>query len=206
MAEEKSNWFRDGFLLPLIVGSILAGVSIFFLNLLQKDYNLNYNIDGPLKIFDKQSIDGLQVNIDSTFTSDLVTYKVHLWNSGTKSIKDGLHVLCVFKTDFPRFRIFRTSHSTTPPPEFLRITEWGNDSVKAGFIYGMLEPGDEDTITFFTNYPAELSLTARGQDVSGTPSNVNPHHYEFIAIIIIVISISVSALVFMLIRIRKDQS
>jgi hypothetical protein len=81
---------------------------------------------------------------------DVDAYAVRVWNSGTETLKD-LPIRCVFFPPDNDFRILHAVHNTTPQFEFGAIKETHADSLSRRFVYGLLNPGDEDLILLFVH-------------------------------------------------------
>ena len=162
MAEAKSRWWRDLLFIPLIVGLIVAAFTFGLPKLFEKEKQITYEIDGPTTYLDKQSIGNVSVVVNGVPTLSLFSYKVRLWNSGDQPLKN-LPVLVLFETELVlgEFKIFSVGHETKPPHEFGNIMQEDIDQKSKRFIFDLLNPKDQDTISFLTNNSVPLKLYAK---------------------------------------------
>jgi hypothetical protein len=160
MSEAKSIWWRDLLFIPLIVGLIVALFTFGLPKLFEKEKQITYEIDGPTTYLDKQSIGNVSVVVNGVPTSNLFSYKVHLLNSGDQPLKN-LPVLVLFETDLSEFKIFSVRHETKPSHEFGNIMQEDIDHKSKRFVFELLNPKDQDTISFLTNNSASLKLFAK---------------------------------------------
>jgi hypothetical protein len=63
----------------------------------------------------------------------------------------------------PNFEVFNVTHDTNPKREFGSIDENGSDLFSKRFVYQLLNPQDEDVLTFITNADAPLSVFAKAE-------------------------------------------
>ena len=157
MAESSSKWFRDLLIIPLIVGAIMALFAFGLPTILEKDNVISYSIDGPITYLDQLSIGDISIKVDDVPTTYLFSHKVRIWNSGDVPIKD-LPIRFIFDTDNKEFKIFNINHSTKPAYEFGKISLQDISANSKRFTYELLNPDDEDIITFLTNSLASLSI------------------------------------------------
>ncbi|MBE9593476.1 MAG: hypothetical protein IMF19_08340, partial [Proteobacteria bacterium] len=170
------RWFILSVIAAVISGIIVAVVVHFGLpELSEKDTELkelSYSIEGPITHLEPDLTGSLEVMINNISTSYLFAYIVRIWNSGEVPLKN-LPIRFVFNTSEGDFKIFEVEHDTKPKYEFGDITEQDidedNDAYSRRFIYALLNPKDEDTVTLWTNSPVSLSVYAKSE-------RLNLHH------------------------------
>lgn len=165
MDEKKSIWLKNLVIIPLIVGLIVVIFQFGLPKLFEKDNELSYSLEEPKIYLDQNSAGDPKVEINNIETSLLVSQSARIWNSGGFPIKM-LPIRCIFETSSSKFKIFLVKHSTKPKYEFGNITSTEADQYTRRFVYDLLNPGDEVTITFFTNIVAPLSVYAKGEGLS----------------------------------------
>ena len=160
--EQKSeqNWLRDLLVLPLVVGVIVAAIVFGLPRFFREAKELSYVIDEPVAYLDDPAISHVKVEVNGIAVSNLVAYKVRLWNSGDVPLKK-LPVSFVFQESPTGFQIFNISHLTTPSYEFGGISEETLVPSKTRFVYELLNPGDQDIVTILTNGKVDLELFAK---------------------------------------------
>lgn len=160
--EKKSNWKRDIFFIPLII-AVLAAIFTYLLpKFLEKGKELSYLVDGPTSYINQQAIGNISISVNGVSTSRLYAYKVRLWNSGGSPLKE-VPVRFSFNPQHQGFQIFNVSHETNPKVEFGKVEENGSDANSKRFVYELLNPNDEDVVTFLTNEDAPLNLFAKSE-------------------------------------------
>lgn len=172
MTNKKLEMLLYLLIIPLIVtvisGIILLGVQ----DLSEKDTELkelSYSIEGPITHLEPDLTGSLEVMINNISTSYLFEYRVRIWNSGEVPLKN-LPIRFVFDTSEGDFKIFEVEHDTKPKYEFGDITKQDidedNDAYSRRFIYALLNPKDEDTVTLWTNSPVSLSVYAKSEGLN----------------------------------------
>ena len=131
------------------------------------------------------------MEINDIETSLLVAQSTRIWNSGELPIKT-LPIRYVFETSSSTFRIFMVSHNTKPKYEFGNITSAEADQYSRRFLYDLLNPGDEVTITFLTNEAAPVSMYAKAEGLS--IKLVKPPDKELLNYIVVIIATFASLL------------
>jgi hypothetical protein len=160
MTETKSRWWRDLLFIPLTVGLIVAAFTFGLPRFLEKEKQITYEIDGPTIYLDKRSIGNVSVVVNGVPASSLFSYKVRLWNSGDQPLKN-LPVFVLFETELNDFKIFSVRHETNPLHEFGKIVQEDIDQKSKRFIFDLLNPKDQDTISFLTNSSVPLKLYSK---------------------------------------------
>ena len=159
-----SRWIRDLLLIPLVVGVIVAvfqfGLPLFF----EKSNELSYSVDGPLRYLDDPAIGHVTVEINGVEVKNLTAYKVRLWNSGDIPLKQ-LPVRIAFDTNNANFEIFSVSHKTKPELEFGKVLEEKVSDTQRRFVYELLNPEDEDTLTLLANDEPPLNVYAKSENL-----------------------------------------
>ena len=190
----KSNWIRDLFMIPLVVGVvvgvIVAAFTFGFPFIFSKDRELSYTIEGPIIYLDDPALGYVKVYINDVEVKDLVAYKVRLWNSGDVPLSD-LGVRFSFDANQPDFQIFGITHQTIPPEEFGRIDVEKPKPTVRRLVYELLNSNDEDIITFLVNGPAMLSVfsKAEGLSVENVLPDKKPLNQSFITVIAAILSV-----------------
>lgn len=165
MDEKTSIWLRNFLVIPLVVGLIVAVFQFGFPKFFEKDSELSYSLEEPNIHLDKNTMGDIKVEINDIETSLLVAQSTRIWNSGELPIKT-LPIKYVFETSSSTFKIFMFTHNTKPKYEFGNITSTEADQYSRRFIYDLLNPGDEVTITFLTNEAALVSVYAKAEGLS----------------------------------------
>ncbi len=165
MSEAKSNWLRDLLFIPLFVGIVVALITFLVPKLFEEKNELSYTLDGPTTYIGPNNISGIKVEINGVPSSSLVAYKLRMWNSGGSPLKN-VPVRLNFDPSDNKFRIFRITHSTKPQFEFGKITADSIDFSSRRFLFELLNPGDEDTVTILTNQSPPLSLFAKAEGLT----------------------------------------
>ena len=189
MDEKKSIWLRNLLIIPLIVGLTVAAFQFGLPMLFEKDSELSYSLEEPTVHLDKNTIGDVKVEIDDVETSLLVAQSARIWNSGELPIKT-LPIRYIFETSRSTFRIFMVTHNTKPKYEFGNITSTEANQYSRRFVYDLLNPGDEVTITFLTNEAAPLSVYAKAEGLG--IKLVKPPERTTIELITVAISTVVS--------------
>lgn len=165
MDEKTSIWLRNLLIIPLVVGLIVAVFQFGLPKFFEKDSELSYSLEEPNIHLDKNTMGDVKVEINDIETSLLVAQSARIWNSGELPIKT-LPIRYVFETSTSTFKIFMFTHNTKPKYEFGNITSTEADQYSRRFIYDLLNPGDEVTITFLTNETAPISVYAKSEGLS----------------------------------------
>lgn len=151
------KWTRDYLLLPVVAGVVVAVFTFALPKFFAKKLELSYEIDRPTQILDEPAVRQVDIEVNGQPVSDLLAFRVRLWNSGDKPI-EGLPVQVVFDAETRDFSILNTTHQTTPEYEFGEIAELESTPSKHRFRYELLNPGNEDVVTFLANGTASLKL------------------------------------------------
>jgi len=162
MADKDSSWLRDLFIIPMIVGIIVALVTFVIPRLFNKDKELSYSVNLPTKYLDQDALGSLNIEINGVPVSALYDYKIKVWNSGDVPLKN-IPIRIVFNSKEKDFQIFSVRHLTEPAYEFGKITEESIDNKSKRFIYELLNPGDKDEITFLCNKWALLTVHSKSE-------------------------------------------
>lgn len=168
MANASSTWKRDVLLIPLIVavgsGLVIWAAGYFLPRLFEKGKRISYAIDGPTPYVNPSAANTVKITVGGVETSNIYGYKVHLWNSGSVALQN-LAVRFAFESSAADFAVFNVTHETVPKEEFGKIEEIGSDKVSKRFVYELLNPKDEDTLTFLTNVAAKLSVFTKAENL-----------------------------------------
>lgn len=157
MAKPKSRVFFELFLVPIIVGIIVAIFSFGLPRLFKESKELSYTSEEPIAYLTVEQIGDLDVQINRIQTYDLYAHKIRIWNSGDLPLNN-LKVRVVFDTKRKDFKIFHISHATTPKYEFGEINEEVIDDHSRRISYELLNKTDEDNITILTNMAAQVKV------------------------------------------------
>ena len=161
----NKTWARDFLLLPLIVGIVIAGVAFVLPRIVKDKLELSYIIYHAERQFDNPAIQSARIEINGIKVSELYAYKVRLWNSGNKAIKN-LSVSFVFENVQGSFQVISANHATNPPYEFGAITENDISETHRRSNYALLNSGDEDIVTMLTTESGDLSVFAKAEGLT----------------------------------------
>ena len=162
MEKENINWKKLPLQLFLLgVGSLWG---YYLPKWLDKGTVITYSVEGPIAYLNEQAGNVLSITVNNVATTQLYAYKVVLKNSGNKPIKQ-FPVTVNFDYPKPTFQVFTKIHQTVPHKEFGKIDELQGAPYTIKFIYELLNPEDEDTITFLTNDNLNLSVYGKGEGV-----------------------------------------
>jgi hypothetical protein len=164
MPGENSKWLRDLLVIPLVVGVVIAAFTYGLPKILEKGKEISYTIDGPTAYLSQSAIGNVAITVNGIPTSELFTYKVRVWNSGGVPITN-IPIRLVFNADGSTFKIFNVAHATEPTYEFGGIQEQGSDTTSKRFVFGLLNPGNQDVITLVTNTGAPLQFYSNVEGV-----------------------------------------
>jgi hypothetical protein len=145
-----SNWKRDLLVVPLIVGLIIAMATYLLPKLFEKGKELSYSIESPTSIIDRAAFPEMLIQINGETIQNVYAIKVKVWNSGKDPIKN-IPVRIYLNPNGGTFRILSIKHETSPNKEFGEIKLTEEDSVSRRFIYDLLNPNDEDVLTFLVD-------------------------------------------------------
>jgi hypothetical protein len=162
MPDNKSRWTRDILLIPLIVGLFIALFTYLLPKFFDKGKEISYTVEGPTSYVNQQAYGAVTITVNGVTTPSLFAYKVRLWNSGGSPIKD-LPVRFSFNPGGSSFQVFNVVHDTKPKVEFGKIEENGSDQNSKRFVYELLNPDDEDIITFLINTDAPLTVNTKSE-------------------------------------------
>ena len=163
MTETRSTWFRDFLVIPLFVGLVVAAFSYGLPELAGRGRQLTCAIDGPTPVFSPSVLGGLSISVNGIPVSEFFTYRVRIRNTGSVSLKD-VPVRLVFDAAPPVFSVLNVGHATTPRRGFGAIQDSSDASSTRRFVFGLLNPRDEDVITLVTTAGPRLDVRV---DVAG---------------------------------------
>jgi len=172
MPDNKSRWTRDILLIPLIVGLFIALFTYLLPRFFDKGKEISYTIEGPTSYVNQQAAGAVTITVNGVTTPSLFAYKVRLWNSGSSPIK-GLPVRFSFNPGGSGLQVFNVVHDTNPKVEFGKVEESGSDQNSKRFVYELLNPEDEDIITFLINTDAPLTINTKSEGLRVT--NIAPN-------------------------------
>ena len=164
MADTPSKWLRDLLVIPLVIGLLVAVFTYGLPKFLDKGKELSYSIDGPTAHLGTSSLSGITITVNGVPTSQLYGYRARIWNSGDLALK-AVPVRFVFEDAPPGFRVFSVAHTTKPQFEFGTIKEESSDSLSRRFVYELLNPGNEDVVTFVANAAPSLVVFSNVEGV-----------------------------------------
>lgn len=160
-----NSWKRDILAIPLIIGLAVALFTFVLPRVFRDKMEISYAVDSPWSYLDDPMIGQVTVHVNGVLVSDLVAQKVRIWNSGDVPLEQ-LPIRFVFSTFDTSFAILSLSHLTTPRHEFGSITESESDQFSRRLIYELLNPGDEDFVTFLVNTDASLQVYSKAAGLS----------------------------------------
>ena len=161
----KLGWLRDLLIIPIIVGIIVAVFQFVLPELIENDLELSYLQEEEKLHFDKSTVGNAKLEINDIETSYLYSKSIRVWNSGEIPIKN-LPIKYVFETSDPTFEIFVVTHNTKPKYEFGNISLTEKDLYSEKYVYELLNPGDEFTISFLTNGEAPQSIYTKAEGLN----------------------------------------
>jgi len=199
-----SRWFKDLLLPPLIVaviGWIVLYVAIPAIS--KKDREITYTIQQPIDFLNEQVLGKVRIEVNDIQTSELFASRVQIENTGDMAIKE-FPVRFVFEGVPDSLVIFNIVHETNPEYEFGKISLEQKTSNSVRLVYGLLNPGDVDIITFLTNAAPKLSVHAKAEEVVVKQGSVDRKvdWPRSIAIIAIIVSLLTSVLSYFISRFK----
>jgi hypothetical protein len=147
---------------PIVVGVSLLLATYFLPKLFEKGKRISYSVDGPTAYVDPEAASAAKITVGGVETPNIYGYKVRIWNSGGYPLT-ALAVRFVFDTKDQNFKVFSVTHDTIPKIEFGSIEESGSELFSKRFTYQLLNPKDEDALTFLTNISAGLSVFVKSE-------------------------------------------
>ncbi len=164
----EKNWVRDIFLIPLIVGLIVAIFQFGFPKLSEKNFELSYSAEEPKLVLDTDKMGYVKVKINDIETNLLYSQSIKFWNSGGIPIKS-LPIRYVYdygNISGPGFNNEFDTHNTKPEYEFGNITLIEDTPGSKKYLYDLLNPGDEFIITFYTNTKIPIKAYAKAEGLN----------------------------------------
>lgn len=165
MVEINTKWLRDVLIIPLIIGLVVAFFQFALPIISEKDVELSYSIEEPKLQIDKTNMGDVKVEINDIETSILYSQSIKIWNSGKTPIKS-LPIRYLVETSNQNYKIFFVSHNTNPKYEFGNITMVEETQVSKKYIYNLINPGDQFTITFLTNGKKPQNVYTKGEGLN----------------------------------------
>jgi len=161
---KKDIWLTNLIVIPIII--TLFGVVFQFVipKFFEKDNEISYSVEAQKFYLDIDTIGDIKLEINDIETNQLICQSARIWNSGGLPIKK-LPIKYVFETSSTTFKILMVNHNTNPKYEFGNIILSETDQYSRRFIYDLLNPRDDFTITFLTNETATLNLYAKGESL-----------------------------------------
>ena len=157
---------RDFLILPLVVGLVVGAFTVVLPKLFADKLELSYEIDSPTAFLDDPAVrEVVQIEVKGKAVSDLISFRVRLWNSGDKPIKE-LPLQVDFDSKSNNFSILNVRHQTTPAEVFGNIDSLKITPKSRRYKYELLNSGDEDVITFLANGPATLEFNAKAEGLT----------------------------------------
>ncbi len=160
--------FLLGCLITVIGGVILAAIVKPFQKILDPGKRLNYSVSAPVTYLSMPSETNLNITVNqntNTFpVTKLIGCKVKIWNSGSDPLKN-LLVEVFFGTNRDLY-CFSDVHKTMPVRQFGVIELKPGTLDSRRYEYELLNPGNEDEVSFvFNGYP-EIEVSAKSEGLT----------------------------------------
>jgi hypothetical protein len=154
--------FLRWFLIPLIVGIIVAIIQFGLPYVIKEKKEITYKIFEPISYLDPDKIGTLKIEINGVLSPSLFSNQYTIENTGQIPLRE-ISVLINFNTTDSLFTIYNHSIDTQPKFEFGVInTEIINHNIK--FTIELLNPKDKIHFNVLTNLkvPSELFSKSEG--------------------------------------------
>jgi hypothetical protein len=163
MPDKESKPLRETLLVPIVVGLVVAFFAFILPKLFEREKQLSYSVEGPTPYINQQ-LQGVTLLVNGKPAPSLFITRVRLWNSGGISLTN-LPVLLVFSSQ-GQSQLLSLTHQTTPPYQFGKIDDQTPDNRSKRFIYELLNPRDQDSVTLLTDQPTETTLYAKAEGLT----------------------------------------
>jgi hypothetical protein len=196
---EKPNSWGQVLLIPVVVGILVAVVTFFLPKFFEKGKRLSYETVGPIQYVNSAGLAGLTITFNGDPVDSAYGYRVRVWNSGDVPLAN-LPIQFYFSTDSPGFKILSVRHDTIPQQEFGKVDEQGGDKLSKRFVYELLNPKDEDTVTLVTNQqvPPTVYAKASGLRLDHTVAVEAKGYWEYATFSLALLSVVSSFLTILL--------
>lgn len=179
MAEkEKSgvNYLIFMFVVTVVAGITVAAITNFVITPQEPidtrpEKELTYYASWPQTVLDVSSVEemvNVSIIVNGTITSSLYSTSVQVWNSGKEPIKN-LPIEFVFSPFYLEdslSKIISISYRTYPEREFGDITADETTEDSRRYVYELLNPGDEFTVTFLTFNKTKVEVFSKAEGLT----------------------------------------
>jgi hypothetical protein len=149
------------FIIPLVVGLIVAIIQFGLPYLFKESKELTYKISEPISYLDPEKTGKLDIRINGIPSLYLFLNQFTIENTGQIPLKE-IAVMLNFSTTDTLFRIYNYSFETNPKLEFGDITsEITNRYAK--FRFNLINPGDKVHINILTNTKANSEVFSKSE-------------------------------------------
>jgi hypothetical protein len=149
------------FIIPLVVGLIVAIIQFGLPYLFKESKELTYKISDPINYLDPEKTGKLDIKINGIASPYLFLNQFTIENTGQIPLKE-IAVMLNFLTTDTLFRIYNYSFETQPKLEFGDIkTEIANRYAK--FSFALINPGDKVHINILTNNIASSEVFSKSE-------------------------------------------
>lgn len=164
------------FVIPLIVGLIVAFIQFGLPLIFKESKELTYKIMDPITYLEPEKTGGLQIVINGAVSPYLVSNQFKLENTGQVPLT-GIAVLINFPANDTIFRIYNFSYETQPKFEFGGIeSEIKNDQLRLKFE--LLNPKDVVNINVLTNEKIQSEVFSKSEGMQLKKSEENKNNKE----------------------------
>ncbi len=158
-------WWAEKLIIPIFIGFAIFVVQFVAPRFFVKEMELSIQIQEPVTYIDSAITQDFGVKVNDQVVTDLLTYHARIWNSGDLPLKD-IPARFVFQSTASDFQILRVTHKTAPAFEFGAIKEEDPNNAERRFVYTLLNPSDEDLVTFWVNREAKLTPFAKSEGMA----------------------------------------
>lgn len=158
-------WWAEKLIIPIFVGLAIFVVQFVAPRFFVKQMELSIQVQEPVAYLDSAITQDLSVKVNDQVVTDLLTYQARIWNSGDLPLKD-IPARFVFQSAESDFRILRVTHKTAPAFEFGPIKQEELSNTERRFVYTLLNPKDEDLVTFWVTREAKLTPFAKSEGMA----------------------------------------
>ena len=187
MNERKDNWMRNFLIAPLFVGLLIAIVAIVIPKILEKGKEITYIVEGPTLVLKQSDVAGVAITVNGLPAPQLFIYKIYIKNTGGISLKN-VPIRAVLNSSDNNFRILGMSHTTIPPFEFGEINESILNNYSRRYVYSLLNPGNQATLTLITNSDPPINIYANidGVEVKQSENEPNIDKWRLVTLLAII--------------------
>lgn len=205
MLDTNRFWVRNVVIVPLVIGLITAAFGYWLPKFFAESKQVSYSIEEAVPYLDKNSIGKAVIKVNDILVPEVFVVRVRIWNSGSLPLKN-LGVLFEFDQVEEGFRILSTSHDTSPSKEFGAIAETSQSVRSRRFEYGLLNPGDSDSVVFLTTANGNVNVFSKSEGLllKAVPVESRGFRWYDAALVAMLASIA-STLVELLLKIFRDR-